>query len=116
MAVLYFLYVGFQGSATDLVELHRFEQRAKVAFAEAFIAFPLDDLEEDGPDGRLREDLQEEPAARRAIEEDLAGAQLVERLAVAGKALVEQLVVGVGRIEQVNVARRKDIEIGRAHV
>src|SRR5690242_7848520 len=47
------------GPACDLLGLDRFEQRAEVAFAEALVALPLDDLEEDRPDHGLGEDLQQ---------------------------------------------------------
>src|SRR5206468_1494624 len=86
----------FQHAAAHLVELHRFEERPEVTFAEALIAFALDDLEEDRPDHGLREDLQEEPARRIAIDKDLALVQLVERLAVPREALVDELVVRIG--------------------
>src|SRR3954469_13522472 len=93
---------GFEHTAAHLVELHRFEEGAEVAFAEAFVAFALDDLEEDRPDEGLSEDLQEEPARGIAVDEDAALLQLLERLAVPGKALVDELVVGVGRVEEVD--------------
>src|SRR2546423_11857615 len=71
-----------QYAAAHLVELHRLEQRAEVALAEALVALPLDDLEEDRADHGLGEDLQEEPPARAAVEQDLALLQLGDRLAV----------------------------------
>src|SRR5947208_17184217 len=51
----------FQDAAAYLVELHRLEQRLEVALAEALVALPLDDLEEDRADGGLGEDLQQQP-------------------------------------------------------
>src|SRR6267143_2981710 len=46
---------GLQYAAAYLVELHRLEQRLEVALAEALVALPLDDLEEDRADGGLGE-------------------------------------------------------------
>src|SRR4029078_10183918 len=85
----------FQYAAAHLVELHRFEERAEVAFAEALIALPLNDLEEDRADHGLGEDLQEEAARRISIDEDLAFAQLIERLTMPGQALLDELVVRI---------------------
>src|ERR1043165_4515699 len=67
-----------QGAAADLIELHRLEQRAEVAFAEALVTFTLDDLEEDRTDHRLGEDLQQQAAAGRAIEGDLPLLQVLQ--------------------------------------
>src|SRR3954471_10196800 len=96
---------GFQRPAPNLVELHRFEQRAEVALAEALVALPLDDLEEDGPDHGFGEDLEKEPASGSPVQENFAAAQFAERLGVPGKALVEELVIRIGRIEQLNAFR-----------
>src|SRR3954454_20883104 len=96
---------GFQRPAPNLVELHRFEQRAEIALAEALVPLPLDDLEEDGPYHRVREDLEKEPASGGAVQENFPVAQLVERLGVPGKALVEELVIRIGRIEKLNAFR-----------
>src|SRR3989475_9853572 len=90
----------FQNAAAYLVELHRLEQRLEVALAEALVAVPLDDLEEDRADGGLGEDLQQQPAARAAVDEDLPLLQLGERLAMVRQALADHLVVGVRRVEQ----------------
>src|SRR6266403_267592 len=92
----------FQNAAAHLVELHRLEQRLEVAFAEALVALPLDDLEEDRADGGLGEDLQQQPAAGAAVEEDLPLLQLGERLAMVRQALADHLVIGVRRVEQLH--------------
>src|ERR1700716_1743369 len=84
-----------QHAAPYLVELHRLEQRLEVALAEALVALPLDDLEEDRADGGLGEDLQKHPAAGAAVDEDPAFLQFRERLAMVRQALLEPLVVGV---------------------
>src|SRR4029077_18418801 len=87
-----------QHAAADLVELDRFEQGAEVAPAEPFVAAALYDLEEDGPDHRLGEDLQQQPAAlgRRAVDQDAVGGQALDILAVARQARVDLLIIGVG--------------------
>src|SRR3989442_13777647 len=92
----------FQNAAAHLVELHRLEQRLEVALAEALVALPLDDLEEDRADGGLGEDLQQQPAARAAVDEDLPLLQLLERLAMVWQALADHLVIGVRRIEELH--------------
>ncbi len=45
-------------AAGDLVAFDRVEQGFKVAFAEAFIALALDELEEDRAEERVGEDLE----------------------------------------------------------
>jgi predicted murein hydrolase (TIGR00659 family) len=78
------------------VELDALEQRLEVAFAEALVALALDDLEEDRPDHRLREDLQQQArcAGGRAVDQDAVRAA-GDVLAVAGQALVDQVVIGL---------------------
>ena len=49
----------FQHTAADLIFFDTLEQRAKVAFAETFIALPLDEFKEDGADDGFRESLQQ---------------------------------------------------------
>src|SRR3546814_8638669 len=48
-----------QHAALHLVALDAFEQGLEVAFAEAFVALALDDLEEDRAERVLGEDLQQ---------------------------------------------------------
>src|SRR6266403_1453018 len=102
----------FQDAAPYLVELHRLEQRLEVAFAEALVALPLDDLEEDRADGGLGEDLQQQPAARAAVEEDLPLLQLLERLAMVRQALADHLVIGVRRVEQLDARAAQLVDGG----
>src|SRR5689334_6270728 len=87
-------------SAADLVELDGFEERAEVAFAEAFVALALDDLEEDRPDDVLREDLQQHALVllRIAIDQDAALLELGERLLMPGHARGNSFVVGIRRV------------------
>src|SRR5512139_2522562 len=87
-----------QHAAADLVELDALEQRAEVAFAEALVALALDELEEDRPDHRLREDLQQQLIGRAlvggAVDQDAQAPELFELLAMVGQTLVDQVVVG----------------------
>src|SRR4029078_6774655 len=86
--------LSLQSAAPHLVELDRLEERLEVALAEALVALPLDELEEDRPELVLGEDLQEQRAGL-AVHEDLAFFQLRDVFAVAGDALVDELVVRV---------------------
>jgi hypothetical protein len=61
----------FEHAAPDLVELDAFEQRLEVAVAKALVALALDELEEDGPELVLAEDLQQQLAGH-AVDQDLA--------------------------------------------
>src|SRR6185437_3845769 len=54
--------LGVQHAAADLIALHGFGQRLKIAFAKARIAHALNDLEKDRPDQRGGEDLQQQTA------------------------------------------------------
>src|SRR5882762_5209538 len=92
----------FQDAAPYLVELHRLEQRLEVALAEALVAFPLDDLEEDRADGGLGEDLQKQPAAGTAVDKDLALLEFRDRLAMVRQALLDHLVISVRGVEQLH--------------
>ena len=49
-------------AAALLIQFNGFEQRLKIAFAEALIALALNDFEEDGADGVLGEYLQQDAA------------------------------------------------------
>src|SRR5690606_29575111 len=101
-----------QHAAPDLVEFDRFEQRLEVAFAEALVALALDDLEEDRADHRPGEDLQEQAAVGAAVEQDAVGRETGAILAVVRQARIEQLVVGVGRIEELDAGRAQLLDGG----
>src|SRR5688572_33504242 len=90
-----------QHAAAHLIELDRLEQRLEVALAEALVALPLDELEEDRPELVLGEDLQQQRPGL-AVDEDLALLQLGKVLAVARDALVDELVVGVDGVEELH--------------
>src|SRR5262245_59499789 len=80
---------GLDDSAFDLVPLERLEQRLEVSLAEAFVALPLDELEEDRAEQRLREDLQQQTLLSlvgRAVDEDAARLQVARVLAVSRQA------------------------------
>src|SRR3546814_18938714 len=58
-----------EDAAADLVELDRFEQGLEIALAEALIALPLDDLEEDRADHVLGEYLEQQEIGRASCRE-----------------------------------------------
>src|SRR6185503_10603812 len=101
-----------QHSSAYLVELDRFEQRLEVAFAEAFVALALNDLEEDRADDVLREDLQQQSFAllRIAVEQDTALAQLFEILAVAADARVHPFVISIGRVLELHTLGAQHVD------
>src|SRR6185436_21166077 len=98
-----------QHATAHLVEFHRFEQRLEVAFAEALVALPLDELEEDRPELVFAEDLQQQLAGL-AVDQDLALLQLGDVLAVSRDALVDQLVIRIDRVEQLHAARAHGVD------
>src|SRR3546814_10056326 len=85
-----------------MVALDAFEQGLEVAFAEAFVALALDDLEEDRAERVLGEDLQQLALLgfRVGVDQDLVLRQPRHVLAVVGHALVDHLEVGVRRSEE----------------
>src|SRR5579859_441207 len=93
---------GLQHAAADLVEFQALEQRLEIAFAEAIIALALDEFEEDRAQHVLREDLQQQALAlgRGAVDQDAALAHFLDRLAMAGQALVDQVEIGVDGVLQ----------------
>src|SRR5829696_1187190 len=100
---------GLDHAAAELVALHRLEERLEVAFAEAFVALALDELEEYRPELRLREDLQEQPPLAvldRAVDEDAALLQRTLVLAMAGQPLLQHLVIRLRRRRHQWHARR----------
>src|SRR3984893_619441 len=111
-------------AAPDLVLLDGFEQGAEVALAEALVAFPLNDLEEDRTDDVLREDLRQQALALLgiAIDQDAARAQLSQGFPMAGHALGELLIIGIGRVLERNpvssqhVHRAVDVPGGEGNV
>src|SRR5215469_8862533 len=109
--------LGFEDAAADLVTLDRFEKGAKIAFAEAFVALALDDLEEDRADHGFGEDLQQQALSsyRGAVDQDSVAAQPREILAVSGDTAVDRLVIGVGDRHERDAARFQSLD-GRIDV
>src|SRR4051812_8085543 len=99
-------------SAAHLVELDALEQRLEIAFAEALVALALDNLEENRADDVLGEDLQQQalPLGRSAVHQDGATLELGQVLLMALDALGEQLVIGLGRILELDPTRPNDID------
>ena len=89
-----------QHAAADLIGFDAFEQSAEIAFAEAFIALALDDLEEDRADRVLGEDLKQQASilVRRAVDQDAIALQARHILAMPLDAIVQPLVIGVRRV------------------
>src|SRR3954464_946646 len=85
-----------------LVEFDALEQRSEIAFAEALIALALNDLEEDRPDHRLREDLQQQlvrcTLVRGDVDQYAQALQLGQVLTVVRQALVDKVVVSGDRV------------------
>src|SRR3546814_8927455 len=100
--------------APNLGQFDRFEQRLKIAVAETLVPLALDDLEEDRPDHVLGEDLEQDAfVADIAVDQDAVLLQSLEILAVAGDALVDQLVIGLDRILQFK--DRKSTRLNSSH-
>src|SRR5690606_24839443 len=100
-----------------LLALDALEQGAEVASAEALIALPLNELEEERPGLGLavqglrifEEDLQHVAAGALAIDQDAVLAQQLHRLldgahAAALHVLGEVLVVGIGGVHELDAA------------
>src|SRR5262245_37251290 len=104
----------FQYAAADLVEFDGFEQGFEIALAEAFIALPLDELEEDRADRVLAEDLQQQALtlARRAVDQDAAFAELLDRLAMPRQAFVDEVEINFDGVLQFDMAFAQAIDNG----
>src|SRR5262245_17753149 len=98
-------------AAAHLIELDGFEERAEVAFAEAFVALPLDDLVEDRADDVLREDLQQHPVALLgiAVDQDAPLLELFELLLMPRYARRDAFVVSIWRILKSHAVRPQRI-------
>ena len=99
-----------QHAAFDLVEFDALEQRFEVALAEAFIAFALNELEEDRPDRVFAEDLQQQALTftRRTVDEDAALTEFFD-----GFAMTRQALVDVGNHRVTGTEHEAQQEIGR---
>ena len=75
-----------QYTAADLIFFDALEQRAKVAFAETFIALPRDEFKEDGSDDGFRESLQQQLGHAAFDHASAVDQDAVLSQAVAGKA------------------------------
>src|SRR3546814_11455344 len=80
--------------------------------SEAFVRLALDEFKEDRADHRLAENLEQQPRGAlggRAVEQDAARLQFRDRLAMAGEAFGEQLVIGFGRRRRERIAERGEL-------
>src|SRR5258708_24000279 len=94
--------LGREHAASILVFLDRLEQRLEIALAEAVVALPLDELEEDRADHGLGENLQQDfsltPVGHAfAVNEDPMLLHALDRLGMTAHPLEAFLVVGVRR-------------------
>src|SRR6266849_10911166 len=107
------LLVRVEHAAPDLVELDRFEEGTEIALAETLVALALDDLEEDRPDHRRGEDLQQQPGSRRrrAIDQDAVAAQTLKILAMAGEARVHLLIIGVRHVHEGDALAAQGLQV-----
>src|SRR5882724_1602225 len=94
-----------------LIQLDRLEQGFEVAFAEAFVAFALDDLEEDWADDILRENLEQHalPFARVAVKQNASLLERAQILAVPGYAGIDLFVVRLRRVLKLNAVFTQSI-------
>src|SRR5882762_1222070 len=90
------LLAGLQHASADLILFYADEQCAEIAVAEAFVAFTLDDLEENGANHGLGKDLQQVSSIV-AVEQDASALQLVDRFAMTWQTLFEHFVIGIRR-------------------
>src|SRR5689334_16391339 len=90
-----------QDPPSHLIKLNRFEQGFEIALSEPLIPLPLDELEEDRAELVLGEDLQEQHPGL-AVDEDFSLPQLADIFSMARDALVDELVVGVDRVEKLH--------------
>src|SRR5205823_12685529 len=95
-----------ENSAAHLIELDALEQRLEIALAEALVALALDDLEEDRTDHVLGENLQQQalPLGGGAVHQYAALLQFADALLMAFDALGQQLVIGFGRVLELDAA------------
>src|SRR3546814_6347683 len=88
-----------------------------MALAEALIALPLDDLEEDRADHVLGEYLEQQAFAGlgRAVDQDLALPHLGDVVAVAGQALVDHVEIGVRAVLEPDAVGAKLVDRSEEH-
>src|SRR5579864_2228194 len=96
-------------ATSNLIEFDRFEERAEIALAETLVAAPLDDLEEDRTDHRLREDLQQQSASLggRADDQDAVALERLQVETVAGQSRIDPFIISVGHIHELHAVRGK---------
>src|SRR5579862_3721591 len=86
-----------QDTAPDLVELDRFEQSAKVSFAESLVSLALNNLEKDRTDNGRGKNLQQHfVLSRRTIDQDAPALERRRVLAMSRQACGERFVICVG--------------------
>src|SRR5262249_22187167 len=91
-----------ENPAPNLVFFDRLEQRLEISLAEAVVALPLDELEEDRADHGLGENLQQDLGLAAvehafAVNEDAMLFHALDRFGVTADPRYAFLVVGIGR-------------------
>src|SRR5665213_239203 len=104
-----------QYTATNLIELERFEQRLEITLAEALVTLALDDFEKARADHVLREDLQQQALAlsRSAVDQDALRAQTSQVFAVTGYARLQRIVIAIRRILEFHPAGLHALDGGK---
>src|SRR5512139_2400325 len=109
--------LGRQDAAPDLVEFDRLEQGLEIALAGTLVALALNDLEEDRSHHVLGEDLKQDSLAGlgRSVDQDPPLAHFRDIVAVARQALVDHVVIAVGRVLETDAVGAKRID-GRENI
>src|SRR5690606_38412524 len=94
----------FQYAAAHLVQLYGFEQGFEIAFAKTVVALALDDFKENRTNLVFSENLQQQAALWRPIEQYLVLLQAVGVLAVVWQPAIQQFVISVGSIQELQAA------------
>src|SRR5450830_1879341 len=96
-----------QYAALDLIAFDGFKQGFEISFAETVVSLALNNFKEHRTEHGFGENLQKQPLVTvcRAVEQDTARMQCVDRLAVLGQALFQHVVIHLR-------GRRQEIDAG----
>src|ERR1700681_3068593 len=93
-----------------LVEFYGLEQGLKIPFAEALVAFALNDLEKDRADGILGEYLQQDAGGGVAVDQHASPLQFDQGLAVTQDPGIDAFVVSVRGILELDAAFAQGVD------
>src|SRR6185437_12778886 len=99
-----------QHAAFDLIGFDGFEQRAEVAFAEAFIALAPNEFEKDGTNGVLSEYLEQQSLILAAVYQNAVALHAFDIFTMALEAVVDAFVIGFGAILKGYAFRAKSFD------